>query len=541
MTEVDMDKRILRIYTLFLAVACIIVAVYAFNGGAQNRISMYPKDTKVVLTPITDSIDETGARLFTFDTSEIIAAGGCLSFTSGLNDVRVYSRESIIYESIGVRSTFLRSNGNAWHFVRVPDVDATLTVKLKSVYDSYAPTITPEFTAGDYYNLRSSLIANSAPVLITSILDVFFGLIMIVYSYIIWRITPGKPRIVYIGLTAVLIGLWSAGETNAMVVLINNRALASVFAFLILIFIPVPYVMYIRTVLWKRDKFIYRIPICLSLIDFVVVIGLALAGIMDLKQSVIITHLTWAVSIIYVVVAAIITLMNHKKEKDSMAIFNAASMLVLIAVSGLEIAYYWTGARIQNDVWGRVLILGYIVLLANRNIIDSLKDIEKGRRAEYYKKLANTDPITGLANRTAFNHDLEKLSGEKSYSIISMDLNNLKEVNDTKGHLAGDGYIMNAAEIINKVFGKEGKCYRIGGDEFTVIIKKPESDAVVAGLIPQMNEEINAYNNNNPSEPIAIALGYESSSEETGFDFNDILRLADVKMYENKRWLKAKE
>jgi diguanylate cyclase (GGDEF)-like protein len=266
-----------------------------------------------------------------------------------------------------------------------------------------------------------------------------------------------------------------------------------------------------------------------------------LAGILDLKQSVIVTHLTWLVSIIYVIAAAIITLKNYKKEKDSMAIFNAASMLVLIAVSGLEIAYYWTGARIQNDVWGRVLILGYIVLLANRNIIDSLKDIEKGRRAEYYKKLANTDPITGLANRTAFNHDLEKLSGEKSYSIISMDLNNLKEVNDTKGHLAGDGYIMNAAEIINKVFGKEGKCYRIGGDEFTVIIKKPESDAVVAGLIPQMNEEINAYNNNNPSEPIAIALGYESSSEETGFDFNDILRLADVKMYENKRWLKAKE
>ncbi|WP_196802301.1 sensor domain-containing diguanylate cyclase [Butyrivibrio sp. NC2007] len=535
-----MDKHILRIYTLFLAVACSIVLVYAFNGGAKSRFSMYPKDTQVILTPITDSMDETGTRVLTFDSSEIIAAGGCLSFTSGFNDVRVYSRESIIYESIGVRSTFLRSNGNSWHFVRVPDVNASLTVKLKSVYNN-VPTITPEFTAGDYYNLRSSLIAGSAPVLITSILDVLFGLIMIAYSYIIWRITPGKPRIVYIGLTAVLIGLWSAGETNAMVVLLNNRALAGVFAFLILIFIPVPYVMYIRAVLWKNDKFIYRIPICLSLIDFVVVMVLALTGVMDLKQSVIITHLTWALSIIYVVAAAIITLKNHKKEKDSMAIFNAASMLVLIAVAGLEIAYYWTGVRIQNDVWGRVLILGYIVLLANRNIIDSLKDIEKGRRAEYYKKLANTDPITGLANRTAFNHDLKKLSGEKSYSIISMDLNNLKEVNDTKGHLAGDGYIMKAAEIINKVFGKDGKCYRVGGDEFTVIIKKPESDAVVAGLIPQMNEEIAAYNNDNPSEPIAIALGYESSSEETGFDFNDILRLADVKMYENKRWLKAKE
>ena len=54
-----------------------------------------------------------------------------------------------------------------------------------------------------------------------------------------------------------------------------------------------------------------------------------------------------------------------------------------------------------------------------------------------------------------------------------------------------------------------------------------------------MDKEIRDYNENNPSEPVAIALGYESKAPESERDYIDILRSADEKMYENKRFLKG--
>ena len=534
-----MDKHLIRIYNLFMALAFIIVVVYAFKYSGKTPASMFPKSTEVSLSPVTETLGDDNDYLVTLDASEIVRAGGCLSFTAGFNDIWVYEGDKLIYESVGTRSTFMKSHGYAWHFVRITDENKTVTVKLKSVYDSASSITTPEFSAGNYYNLRSTLVLSSVLVLLTSILDILFGIAMIVYASLTWRVNPGRPKIAYIGLTALLIGLWSSGETNAVVVIVNNRALAGVFAFLTLILIPIPYVLYIHEVLWKKDERFYRIPICLSLLDFVAVIVLAIAGVMDFKQSVIITHLTWAVAIIYVIAAAVNVLRTKKSERGEMAVFNAASMLVLIAVTGVEIGYYWTGVRLQNDVLGRVLILCYIVLLAYKNIIESLKDIEKGRMAEYYKKLANTDSMTGLANRTAFNHDLEKLAEEKEYSIVSMDLNNLKEVNDTKGHFEGDRYIIGAARIIKKAFGKEGICYRIGGDEFSVIIKKAGSDSITSELIPKLEEGIKAYNSSNPTEPVIIALGYESKNPDSDRSYTEILRCADEKMYENKRMLKS--
>ena len=64
--------------------------------------------------------------------------------------------------------------------------------------------------------------------------------------------------------------------------------------------------------------------------------------------------------------------------------FNCAAMLILIAVAGLEIIYYWTGQRLENDILGRSLIFGYITVLGYIGIRESAKDIQKGRMAEYY-------------------------------------------------------------------------------------------------------------------------------------------------------------
>jgi diguanylate cyclase (GGDEF)-like protein len=532
-----MDKFILKTYIFFFILACIFVGVYASLNIGIGPESMFPQNTGVEVAPLSESSEPGDEYMASFDASEIAKAGGCLSFTTIHKDVRVYEDGELIYEYLGSRSLFMRSNGNVWNAVRVSDESRTITVDIKTVYGEAVST--PQFIAGDYYNIRYSIAVRSTPALLISLLDIISGIAMVLYFSVIGRINKSNNKLLPFGITAILIGIWSAGETNAMVILLANRTLASVIAYMVLIFIPIPYVMYIKLTLWPDDKWIYRIPMCLCLFDFVLVTGLALSGTLDLKHSVIYTHMFWAIAILYVLAAAVRTLKRRKIEKDENALFNCAAMLILIAVASVEIGYYWTGLRTQNDILGRSLIFAYIAVLGFLGIRESIKDIENGRMAEYYRKLANTDSITGLANRTAFNQDIDELKKEEEYSIISIDLNDLKTVNDTKGHQAGDRYIINAARILSKIFGNDGTCYRIGGDEFCVLIKKSGSDAITGSLISEMEKEIIAHNKMETSYPVSFAWGYESNIPSQPRDYSEIMRCADEKMYENKRLQKG--
>ena len=548
-----MDKAIIRVYTVFLTIACIIIAVYAVTGTGRAPEGMYPDNSRTVISPVTVDEEADSSYSVTLNASDIVSAGGCLSFSTSFTDVVAYADEEEIYENSGPDSMLMRSNGNVWHFIRVSADSNTITVKFKPAYDNISVTV-PEFLAGDYYNLRSKIIIDSTPALIVSLLDIICGIGIIVYSLVLRQNNSLNFKIITFGIASVLMGIWTGGETNAMVVLMENRALAAVLAFYILIFIPVPYIFYIHSVLWPADKYLYRIPICFCLADFMIVTGLAFTGVMDLKESVILTHTVWGILLLYSVIAVFITLKNHVKKKDGSyeagkintdqdktALFNAVAILMLVIAALIEILYYWTGVRTQNDFIGRIFVLCYIVLLAQRNIRESFKDIENGKMAAYYRMLANTDSLTGLSNRTAFNCDVEKLNAEKEYSIISMDLNDLKGVNDTKGHQAGDRYIVNAADIIREVFGKAGSCYRVGGDEFNVIIIRTDSNAVTEELIQKLEHKLAAYNKNNPTEPLGIAWGYDSTAPDTICDYSEILRSADNKMYERKRLQKRSE
>ncbi|WP_026508611.1 GGDEF domain-containing protein [Butyrivibrio sp. MC2013] len=526
-----MDKLIFKITALLFIITCVFVVLFGLSGVGKAPDSMFSADTRQSILPFKIENKSGSAITLSFDADEIRDAGGCISFTTSFTDIRAYSDDMLIYENIGPGSLFMRSNGNVWHFIRVTEEACDLTITMESAFEDLQITV-PDCIGGDYYNLRSRLIVDSTPSLIISLLDILCGLGMIIYFLVTRRANMAGSKLISFGIAAVMIGIWSGGETNAMTILMSNRVLAGVIAFLILIFIPVPYVLYNHSALWKEDKYLYRIPIFLSLINFIAVNGLALAGIMDYKQSVVITHLVWGVAIIYIVLAVVHSL---RSDRSRMVIFNSAAMLILIATAGIEIAYYWTGTRTQNDLIGRIMILCYIAVLAYINIRESLKDIENGRMANYYRKLANTDSMTGLANRTAFNHDVEELDTASGYTIVSMDLNNLKLVNDTKGHQAGDRYIVSASTIIRNVFGNNGVCYRIGGDEFSVIIRDPASDSIAAGLISKLQEEIRKHKKNAFSENLAIAWGYETHAPGSDRDYSEIMRLADEKMYENKR------
>ncbi len=92
------------------------------------------------------------------------------------------------------------------------------------------------------------------------------------------------------------------------------------------------------------------------------------------------------------------------------------------------------------------------------------------------------DALTGLYNRAAFDKATKQLAEAKAYSIIVLDINDFKDINDTFGHDYGDTVIKAVAEAIQKSFTNSYTCYRLGGDEFSVLGSETNKEIIEARL-----------------------------------------------------------
>ena len=179
-------------------------------------------------------------------------------------------------------------------------------------------------------------------------------------------------------------------------------------------------------------------------------------------------------------------------------------------------------------------------LIVGINDIDTQvrQEEEYTRRLEQAQTQASIDALTRVKNRHAYLDAEEKLDqrisdGEKpEFSIVILDVNDLKMINDTRGHQAGDQYLVDSAQIICKIF-KHSPVFRIGGDEFAVISQGSDYENIDE-LLNQVYE-----NNRQAAENggIVIACGMARYNSEDSVA--PVFELADQRMYENKMSLKA--
>ena len=151
-----------------------------------------------------------------------------------------------------------------------------------------------------------------------------------------------------------------------------------------------------------------------------------------------------------------------------------------------------------------------------------------------FKADSETDAMTGLYNRRAFYEMLEEIKAHGSISdvsIVIVDVNGLKQVNDEKGHLAGDELIMKTAESIFELYGNHGKTFRIGGDEFAIIITEPLDD--VQECVKQIRTRA-AKCELEHSDKLSVAVGVARGEDYLEITIDDLFELADKAMYSDK-------
>lgn len=170
-----------------------------------------------------------------------------------------------------------------------------------------------------------------------------------------------------------------------------------------------------------------------------------------------------------------------------------------------------------------VFTAGYIMKMKYKKI-----------EAEYNnRQLIEKDSLTSLYNRRSYEHELQLVKINKvPVAICAFDINGLKDVNDTLGHSAGDELIVGSAYCINEVFGKYGKVFRTGGDEFMAILDKEvgNTDRMHQEFISLMSSwkgrEVSGIN-------VSCGIAIVNSDYETRLE--EALKEADKLMYIEKR------
>lgn len=171
--------------------------------------------------------------------------------------------------------------------------------------------------------------------------------------------------------------------------------------------------------------------------------------------------------------------------------------------------------------------------------------IETESRARALSEMANTDTLTGIQNKVAFDYFVNSIderikSGSTEYSVVIIDLNDLRDINDLYGYDRGNEYIKMSSNVICHVFS-HSPVFRIGGDEFAIVLKGEDFDNRLE-LIDEATDLFNIAEHNShvdPWEKLSCAIGIADFEKGTDDSIKDVINEADKNMCANKRAMKA--
>lgn len=166
--------------------------------------------------------------------------------------------------------------------------------------------------------------------------------------------------------------------------------------------------------------------------------------------------------------------------------------------------------------------------------------IERKQTELHLARLAHYDPLTDIPNRILFRDRLEHAirlaeRDNTGFTLMFIDLNGFKQVNDTFGHDAGDALIRICAERLNESMRRSDSVARMGGDEFTLLLQNIENQTDIAHIAEKVIESISQPAQINGYEVVVGCSIGIAIYPHAGMDADTLLKNADMAMYKAKQ------
>lgn len=442
-----------------------------------------------------------------------------------------------IYE-IGFKdeASFGLGFGFLWNFIPISEQYAGKTIALEFLSPvSVTSMPVDSILFGNEVAAFVTVFKQNAPI-------VFLCFLMFVVSglFLIFSVMMHKrfPRIkwsssIYLGLFFLLTTLWLITDCDMLQFFIGDRTFFYLMSFFAFMTLPIPFLLFVNELCVRRRKSIF-IMCCVYSANILICCLLYVLNIKDLIQTIITTHILLFTS--FSLVAYICAQEIKLKNNEIRGLACGIAFLILFSFISLFVYYHTKSDYTLFSGLGLVIFTGFISISGSKKYFSLMN---ASITAENYKLLAYTDSLTGLGNRTAFSEAIDSthmnIAAYSSVAIVVFDMDNLKPINDSLGHMTGDELIKGVSNCISTAFSGKGQSFRTGGDEFAVILTDITTEELRERL-EALNFCVETYNKNH-LHGIALSIGFEfcDIGKPAILSVYDILNRADAKMYEHKK------
>ena len=344
--------------------------------------------------------------------------------------------------------------------------------------------------------------------------------------------TDLSEGLVSLGMYIFCAGVWVLTDSKILMLVTRRTGLVELISFLAFFALPIPLLNFTKKTLPGKERSFGFLQLLFQMMFLLFVVN-RWTGFLAEMWIVIAEHCLMAVTIGTVLYNGFRE-MHRRKSKRLYRVM--VGYVVFSICSVLALGFFYRHNDAAYSIAYVIGMLGFIVCLSDAAWTAVFDRVREHANVAMYAQMAYHDMMTGLGNRAAFRRDGEadKIFRD-ALAYIMVDTNNLKKINDSQGHLQGDTLICTIARCIQQTVGDMGQCYRIGGDEFVIRMRKVSCQHVME-YVQALQNAIEAENAQSDI-PISAAIGYAWTDEETK-DLSELFRRADDDMYETKKRMK---
>jgi len=528
------DQRRLTATLLFgmlLALALVLFVLFSFSADSFGPSS--PKTT--LLTGNMHEEHTAQTRILSITLPEDFDAAQSLLFKTTHTAIEVsIGRQTVHIHGREHNPWFLKSPGALWHIVDLPEDSAgqTLSIYIHAIYEDYYGN-DPVIRYGSHDGCSMYLLTSSMPIMLINFIILFVGVFCLLLHNIGWLRKNGQAKnsFLFVGLFALSIASWSLCQSGFLQFIIRSGPALYMIDFLSFYLFPACFNLFVASICKGKSETLFCTLSALYLFESLISSVLQFTGVADMFELLRIGHITMAANVFFVFYCLHVEI--TKEQNDMAKKFSFPLYVVILFAAGELITYYLHDFR-ETSYFIPLGTIVFIIMLASQLVSQYYQSILEEEKMAYFKKLANTDMLTEVFNRNAYEDRLRNLEQQElelqSTCVVLFDINNMKAINDHYGHECGDQALKACCRCILAAFGEDGSCYRIGGDEFVYLCHCHDSLAQKAARFGEVvRQEAKGL-----SFPFNVAIGYACYSPGQDHALRDVIRRSDEMMYRNK-------